>query len=420
MKVFKFGGASVKDAESVANLATILADYDHEQLVVVVSAMGKTTNAFEKVLQHYFYDNLDFAPLLEEIKTNHFAVIDGLQMQHPETLREAVTNRFQALSDTMIRLKRSNSTYDFFYDQVVSVGELLSTEIISFYLNEKGLTNDWIDSRQLIKTDATYRNAKVNWQETAVAVANSIKNSPHNIQLAQGFIGGDPNGHTTTLGREGSDFSAAIFANVLNAQEVIIWKDVPGILNADPKYFNGVKKLDNLSYLEAVELAYYGATIIHPKTIKPLQNKRIPLYVKSFLDAKSAGSVVNENATADALVPSYIFRTNQVLISIAARDYAFIVEDNFSHIFSVFAKRGVKINLMQNSAISFSVCIDHEKEKVKELIAELKMDYKVLYNEGLELLTVRHYDQKTLDQLTENKELLVVQKSRHTARFVMR
>jgi aspartate kinase len=420
MKVFKFGGASVKDADSIANLGKIIDEYPEDQLIVVISAMGKTTNALEKVLQLSYYDKLDFGPLLEEVKEFHFDVIDALQLDSTQALKDEIEGVFNTLSNAMIQLKRSNTTYDYFYDQVVSTGELLSTLIVSHYLNKRGLLNKWLDCRQLIKTDQHYRSANVNWKTTREAISTGVAQCPERLLVVQGFIGSDENGHTTTLGREGSDFSAAIFGNVLDAEQVIIWKDVPGILNADPKYFNGVKKLTNLSYLEAVELAYYGATIIHPKTIKPLQNKKIPLYVKSFLDYKNEGSVVNENATMDDLIPSYIFRTDQVLISISARDYAFIVEETFSRIFSLFSQHGVTINLMQNSAISFSVCVNNEKEKVSELIADLKTDYKVLYNEGLELLTVRHYNQKTLDQLTENKELLVVQKSRHTARFVMR
>ena len=420
MKVFKFGGASVKDADAIVNLRKIVEDDTTEKLVIVVSAMGKTTNAFEKVLRHYYYDNLDFQPLLEDIQQYHFNIVKQLFSNTGDELKEELEQLFAEVTANMIQLKRSGATYDFFYDQIVSTGEILSTKIISAYLNEKGIANSWLDCRKLVKTDTVYRNAKVDWETSGSLIQEVFEKSENGILLAQGFIGSDENGHVTTLGREGSDFSAAIFANVLDAEEVIIWKDVPGILNADPKHFNGVKKLSNISYLEAVELAYYGATIIHPKTIKPLQNKNIPLFVKSFLDREEEGSVVNDNIAQDALIPSYIFRVNQVLISLSARDYAFIVEENFSYIFSVFARFGVKINLMQNSAISFSVCVDNEKEKIDDLIKELKNSFKVLYNEGLELLTIRHYDRKTLDHLTEGKELLVVQKSRHTARVVMR
>lgn len=419
MKVFKFGGASVKDAEAVVNLKEILERYKHEDLAVVVSAMGKMTNAFEKMLSAYFYQAQDLDPFLSEVENFHLQLSRKL-FREDHVIFPLLEQMFAEIKEKTIALKRSDAAYDFAYDQVVSYGELLSTRIVSAFLNEHDIPNDWVDGRELILTNANYRRADLDWRATVTACKARWKSREHNILLTQGFIGKNESGYTTTLGREGSDFTAAILANALDAEEVTIWKDVPGILNADPKFFNGAEKLANISYHEAVELAYYGATVIHPKTIKPLQNKKIPLYVKSFLHPDEAGSLVNDNISRDALIPSFIFRTEQVLISISSLDYSFIMEENLSHIFGLFAKYGIKINLMQNAAISFSVCIDHERDRIDQLLRELKEAYKVLYNEKLELLTVRHYDQKTLDFLTEGKELLVVQKSRHTARIVMK
>ena len=313
--------------------------------------------------------------------------------------------------------------YDYIYDQIVSVGEVLSTKIVSAYLNETGLSNTWQDIRNVIQTDNTHRNAKVDWELTEKLAQKEIQTKiakGQSVILTQGFIGSSSELFTTTLGREGSDFSAGILAHCLNAESVTIWKDVPGMLNADPKWFDETTKLDNISYHEAVELAYYGASVIHPKTIKPLHNKNIPLFVKSFVSPKNDGTIINQNTQKDDLVPSFIFKMNQVLISISAKDYSFIMEDSLSHIFGLFSERGVQINLMQNAAISFSVCVDFDNQKTMSLIDELKKNYKVLYNDALELVTIRHYDQKTIDRVTLDKEILVEQKSRQTARFVMK
>jgi aspartate kinase len=315
-------------------------------------------------------------------------------------------------------------SYDYVYDQIVSVGELLSTKIVSAYLNAEHLTNTWLDVRSVIQTDNTYRNANINWKLTEQLVrelfAKNKALNTSNYIVTQGFIGASSENFTTTIGREGSDFTAAILAYCLNAESVTIWKDVPGMLNADPKWFDDTQQLHHISYHEAVELAYYGATVIHPKTIKPLQNKKIPLLVKSFLDPNQQGTLVDGNTTEDELIPSFIFKMQQVLISISAKDYSFIVEDNLSQIFSQLSAHKITVNMMQNSAISFSICVDFNPFTTHQFIEELQKEYQVLYNENLELVTIRHYDAATIERVTANKQILVEQKSRNTARFVMK
>ena len=420
INVYKFGGASVKDAHAVKNVGTIIRP-NHNNLVVVISAMGKTTNALEKVVEAYFNCDKKCIAYLEEVKSFHFAILNDLfeNKQHPI---------YYEIHNTFIEIEweiESEPTreYDYIYDQIVAVGELLSTKIVSAYLNEIAIKNTWLDVREIIQTDNTFRNAKINWTLTEQLALKIIQpvvaKKEKTIVITQGFIGSSSELFTTTLGREGSDFTAGILAYCLNARSVTIWKDVPGMLNADPKWFDDTKKIDNISYLEAVELAYYGASVIHPKTIKPLQNKNIPLYIKSFIAPANKGTVINGNTIKDEIIPSFIFKMNQVLISIAAKDYSFIVEDNLSQIFGVFANLGITINLMQNSAISFSVCIDFDAQKTKRLIEILRKDYKVLYNENLELVTIRHYDQQTIDRVTLHKKIMVEQKSRNTARLVM-
>jgi aspartate kinase len=418
MKVFKFGGASVKDANAVKNVGQILKLYP-SNLVVVISAMGKTTNGLEKVVESYLKKDGKAQENLQHVKDFHTSILNDLFEDKNHPIFNEIHNTFVEIEweieDDPVR------EYDYVYDQVVSVGEILSTKIVSAYLNEVDINNIWKDVRNIIQTDNTHRNAKIEWKLTEDLVQKEIKLSgEEKIIITQGCIGSSSELFTTTLGREGSDFSAGILAYCLNAESVTIWKDVPGMLNADPKWFDDTTKLDNISYHEAVELAYYGASVIHPKTIKPLHNKNIPLLVKSFVSPENEGTVINENTKDDSLVPSFIFKMNQVLISISAKDYSFVMEDSLSHIFGIFSSYGVSINLMQNSAISFSVCVDFDAQKTTQLIEELKKDYKVLYNHKLELVSIRHYDQATIDRVTEEKEILVEQKSRQTARFVMK
>lgn len=419
MQVFKFGGASVKDADGVKNVAEVLKQFPSQKISVVVSAMGKTTNALERLAKAYFYKVENAEKVLEEIKSYHFDICNHLfpSTSHPiyNELENTFVELYWAIED------EPTQGFDFEYDQIVSMGEIISTKIVSAYLNEIGLKNKWIDVRGIIQTDNSYREGKVDFELTESLVNRDLQPifNTFDIIVTQGFIGGTSENFTTTLGREGSDYTASILAYCLNANNVTIWKDVPGVLNADPKWFSHTKKIDELSYHDAIELTYYGATVIHPKTIKPLQNKNIPLYVKSFLKPKDEGTVIRDGEKR-LNIPSYIFKIDQVLISIQPKDFSFIAEDNLSDIFEVFSKHGVKINLMQLSAISFSVCCDDHAEKIKTLVSELQQQFKVLYNSGLELMTVRYYTQETLDILTTNKIILLEQRSRFTVQMVMK
>jgi aspartate kinase len=309
-----------------------------------------------------------------------------------------------------------DSETDFIYDQIVSLGEILSTKIIESFLNSKASTVKWLDARKLIHTNNSYKNARVNWEVTREQITEAFTDD-NGVYLSQGFVGGGDHNRMTTLGREGSDYSAAIFAHCLDAESVTIWKDVAGMLNADPSHFSNTTLLPNISYREAVELSYYGASVIHPKTIKPLENKQIPLQVKSFLNPDASGTLINQNTAEDRNIPSYIFSNDQILLSISSRDFSFIVEE---HISDAFARHGLKIQTMQNSAISFSVSLANEKEKIDLLIRELESSYKVLYNDGLELLTIRHYNEPIVSELIKDREILLEQKTRQTMRVLMR
>jgi aspartate kinase len=419
MQVFKFGGASVKDADGVKNVAEVLKQFPNEKLCVVISAMGKTTNALERLTKAFFYITENAEEILEEIKQAHYAICKNLFTNPSHPIYTDLENTFVELHWAIE--DEPTHGYDFEYDQIVSIGEVVSTKIVSAYLNDIGITNKWMDARGLIQTDNTYREGKVDFELTEALVKTQIEPQLNNyrIVVTQGFIGGTSENFTTTLGREGSDYTASILAYCLNAENVTIWKDVPGVLNADPKWFTKTKKIDELTYQDAIELTYYGATVIHPKTIKPLQNKQIPLYVKSFLNPKESGTVIRDGENR-LNIPSYIFKINQVLISIQPKDFSFIAEDNLSEIFELFSKHGVKINLMQLSAISFSVCCDDDAEKIKLLGAELQQTFKVLYNSNLELMTVRYYTPETIDLLTKNKLILLEQKSRFTVQMVMK
>ena len=418
MQVFKFGGASVKDAEGVKNVAEVLKQFSDKKLCVVISAMGKTTNALEKLVNAFFYNSANANDILEEIKQFHFSICSQLFSENTHPIYNELENTFVELHWAIE--DEPTHSYDFEYDQIISMGEIISTKIVSAYLNEVGIKNKWVDARGLVQTDNTYREGKVDFELTEVMMRNQIEPllKTVDVVVTQGFIGGTSENFTTTLGREGSDFTASIIAYCLNADSVTIWKDVPGVLNADPKWFNKTKKIDQLSYQDAIELTYYGATVIHPKTIKPLQNKKIPLFVKSFLHPKEVGSVIKDGENR-LNIPSYIFKINQVLISIQPKDFSFIAEDNLSYIFEVFAKCNVKINLMQLSAISFSVCCDNDMAKIKNLVSELQQTFKVLYNSDVELMTVRYYTPETIDLLIKNKIILLEQKSRFTVQMVM-
>ena len=420
MKVFKFGGASIKDADSFQNLFNIIKAHIGYELVIVVSAMGKTTNALEKLTRDFYFDDRDINALVRKVRKYHDEIASELFPDRDHPIYNELETIYDRIKNKCILLKRDEAIYDFLYDQVVSEGEMISSTMVSNYLNDQGVYTVLLDATRLIRTNANYREAAVNWKKSTDSIRERVSFNENCVYVTQGFIGSCEQGHTTTLGREGSDFSAAILAHALDASEVVIWKDVPGLLNADPKYFSNTKKLNNISYHEAVELAYYGASVIHPKTIKPLQNKGIPLYVRSFKSPQDKGSIIDEKSDADSLLPSYIFKADQVLLSVTTRDYSFITEKNLGELFNIFAKLNIKIDLMENSAISFSACFKFDEEKLEKLVTALNKNYKVLYNKGLELMTVRHYDQPTLDQLVLNKDILLEQKSRHTARMVMK
>ena len=419
MQVFKFGGASVKDADSVKNVASILKKHADRSTIVVISAMGKTTNKLEQLVNAYFYKDGDIEPILSELKTYHLSILNQLIPNKANTIYNDIENVFVELLWALE--EEPSSTYNYHYDQLVSQGEVLATKIVSAYLNEVEIKNKWIDARGFIQTDNSYREGKVDYELSQHLVTTellSIFNS-YNIIITQGFIGGTSENFTTTLGREGSDYTAALLAYFTDAKQVIIWKDVPGVLNADPKYFKNAKKIDELNYHDAIELTYYGASVIHPKTIKPLQNKNIPLFVKSFINPQEAGTIIKDSDKRSSAT-SYIFKVNQILLSIQPKDFSFIAEDNLSNIFTLFSKYNVHVNMMQNSAISFSVCTDYDEHKIEPLLKDLQQQFKVLYNKDVELMTVRNYDQDIIANLTENKLVIIEQRSRNTLQMVMK
>lgn len=416
-QVFKFGGASVKDAEGVKNLARIVKLNEDKELLIVVSAMGKTTNALERLHQAHVDGNPDSAALLDEVKTAHYTIIESLFPDANHPVYDEIANTFVEIE--WILEDEPHPDPDFNYDQIVSVGELLSTKIIAAYLNECGLKTQWLDARSYIQTDNTYREGQVNWPKTKELIQKSIPQLLKNqFCITQGFIGGTSENFTTTLGREGSDYTAAIFANCLAAENVTIWKDVPGVLNADPKLFPNTKKYEQLSYLEAIEMTYYGATVIHPKTIKPLQNAGIPLLVKPFGDPSARGTIISDQQQP-TIVPAVIVKKDQILISISSKDFSFITEDHLSEIFTAFAGSHTKINMMQVSALSFSVCIDQNSRKFNQLTQTLSNSFKVKYNEGLELITIRHFTEDLVRELSANRRIFMEQLSRNTAQLVL-
>ncbi|MBB6269960.1 aspartate kinase [Pedobacter cryoconitis] len=418
MQVFKFGGASVVNAEAVKNLVAIIQQAEKENLLIVVSAMGKMTNKLELLSNAYLSGQQDAHQLLDEIKAYHFDILNDLFSNHGHPVFNDIANTFVEIE--WLLEEEASDAPDYIYDQIVSIGEVLSTKIVAAYLNESKVTAQWADARNFIKTDNTYREGKVEWDKTEMEIQRHlVPLLKKSIVVTQGFIGSTSENFTTTLGREGSDYSAAIFCSCLDAKSLTIWKDVPGVLNADPKWFDKTERIPQLSYHDAIELTYYGATVIHPKTIKPLQNKNIPLYVKSFLHPTSEGTAIN-NINSELPIPSFIFKVNQVLISILPKDFSFIIEENLSDIFSLFHKHKVKVNTMLNSALSFSVSVDHEEEKINNLIQDLSILYKVKYNKGLELVTIRYYNQDTINRVMVNKDVLLEVKSRHTCQIVMK
>lgn len=414
MKVFKFGGASVKDAQGIENVFNVLQKVGHENVLLVISAMGKTTNALEVVVKNYMDKSAELQSSIQEVKKYHNQILLDLFEEETHEVFFAVNKLFADLESFLKNNKSPN--YSFVYDQVVSMGEILSTTIVSHYFNYRGLHNEWTDVREFIKTDTTYRDAVVDWEQTQQNIAKNIKKKT--LIITQGFLGSDENNFTTTLGREGSDYTAAIFAYCLNAESVTIWKDVPGVLNADPRYFDNAILLNQISYREAIELAFYGATVIHPKTLQPLQRKEIPLYVKSFLNPLLPGTSVSKGADLEPHTSCYIVKKNQLLISLSSLDFSFIMEENISEIFSLLHKYKMKVHLIQNSAISFSVCADDKFGNFTELKSILDRKFKVTYNENVSLYTIRHFTDKSAKAIAQDKDILVRQISRETMQIV--
>jgi aspartate kinase len=418
MIVFKFGGASVKSADAVRNVGDILARYPEAKIAVVVSAMGKTTNAMEVIVDHYFHKRKkELKKALQDRKDYHMEIISDLFPDREHPFHRDFEHYFGELEE---RLEKSPTmNYDYDYDQIVPFGEMFSTRIISAYLNETGIGNRWMDIRHSLKSNNNFREARIDWPLSTELTRKNFHFRNARIYITQGFIASTINDITTTLGREGSDFTAAILAHILKAEHVTIWKDVPGVLNADPKWFDNTVKLEKISYQDAIELAYYGASVIHPKTIKPLQNKNIDLYIKSFIHPDEEGTLVG-NLTYEKLIPSFIFNMDQVLIRISPEDFSFIAEDSLEIIYGYLHKHGIKINLMLNSAISFQICITNNKRKVRNLVDDLEKEFRVAYETGLELITIRYFDKETVDRVMINKELILEQTYKQNIQLVVR
>lgn len=420
--VFKFGGASVKDADGVKNLLRVVSLYQKKQLCIVLSAMGKTTNALEDICTTFYNSADGLDEKVQALSEFHFSIINDLFPNGHQSLENNIESIFAelywAIEEEQIK------SYDFEYDQIIALGELLSTRIVSAYLNSEGYSIQFLDARDLIRTDNNYREGRVDWEVTTEQINRNIKvgndDSISSINyITQGFIGGTSENFTTTLGREGSDYTASILAFCLNAKEVIIWKDVDGVYNADPRKWSYPELITDLSYFDAIELAYFGATIIHPKTIKPLQNKLIPLRVKSFLNPENEGTIITSDHNQKR-VPSYIFKDNQCLLSISTRDFSFIVEENIEEIFKAFNDSRVKVNLMQQAALTFSVCLTAEEKRWSYLLNILSKSYKLKYNKDCELITIRHYSEPIPKEILSRGEILLEQRSRHTLQYVMK
>ncbi|GLU42920.1 aspartate kinase [Allomuricauda sp. NBRC 101325] len=416
MRVFKFGGASVKDAAAVKNVVSVLQEVGYKDTLVVISAMGKTTNAMEIVVESYFNDKSNLPAAIQEVEDYHQGILADLfeNPQHP--IHAKVKLLFEEVKGFLAWNK--SPKYAFVYDQVVGYGELLSTTIMSAYLNEVNIPNTWLDVRTMIKTDNTYRDAQVNWERTQTEVVNHVDMA--NLNITQGFLGSDDNNFTTTLGREGSDYTAAILAYCLNAESVTIWKDVPGVLNADPRNFENAELLEQISYREAIELAFYGASVIHPKTLQPLQRKEIPLHVKSFVSPKDPGTTVGKGVGIVPKVPCFIVKKNQVLLKLSSLDFSFIVENNISEIFKLFHDHRLKVDMIQNSAISFSVCLDNKFKGLQPLLEELKRKFKVVCHEDVSLYTIRHFNDEAVKSLQNGKSVLVEQRGKETVQLVVK
>jgi aspartate kinase len=415
MKVFKFGGASVSSADAVRNSVNILKMYPGNK-VLVISAMGKTTNALEVVARKYFNQDPEMWTAFQTVKAYHQGIVTELWGE-PTELAE-LEKLFEQLNSRLVGERSLN--FDYEYDQIVSFGELFSTLIISLYFNKIGLKNHWIDVRNCLKTDDMYREANVDWELSATLAKRIFTFEFDDLYITQGFISGTSTNQTTTLGREGSDYTAAILANLLDAENVSIWKNVPGILNADPDFFTNTQKLDELSYKEAIELSYSGAKVIHPKTIKPLQNKNIPLLVKSFFEPEGAGTIIHSLEHSLELVPVIIVKNNMALITLSPDDFSFISINTVSDVFSLFAKFRLKVGLIQQSAIDLSLAFDEPEKGIESLISQLQEKFEVKYNTGLDLVTIRYYTPESVTEITDGRTIYIEQKSRRTARMLLK
>ena len=413
MKVFKFGGASIKDASSIKNILKIISSYNDDKLIIVVSAMGKSTNALEIVVDNYFNNKTELQSSILDVFNFHSEIMMYLFKKNDPVFFET-SKLFEKLK-SFIKSNKSPS-YSFVYDQIVSVGELISSNIIHHFLLNNNIDCSLIDARNCIKTDSKYRGGKVQWDATNKKVKEAITKT--NINITQGFIGSDKNNFTVTLGREGSDYSAAIFAYVLNAESLSIWKDVPGLLNADPKFFSNTKLLNQISYSETIELAFYGASIIHPKTLQPLQKKEIPLHVKSFKNPKSKGTIISKEIEIEPLVPCYIFKENLILIKLSSLDFSFMVEDNISNIFKELHDFKMKVDVIQNSAISFSVCFFDKYNNIDALVKNLEGKFKIEMHKNVSLFTIRHFNEKSIKKVSNKRKLVLEQRTEKTVRLI--
>ena len=416
MKVFKFGGASVKDARGIRNLAEITAG-EKDKLVVVVSAFGKTTNALEQVLATWMAGDEGYRDLLDSIYNYHISVVSGL---FPETnpVKGRIDNSFALLREYLESAKKEG--YDFNYDQIVSYGEIWSTIIVAEHLRKLKLNSEWIDIRGNLITDDRYRDADILWSESTARIKSVFNFSDRDIFVTQGFIGSTIAGMTTTLGREGSDYTGALLANILDADKLVVWKDVPGLLNADLKWLDNAERLEEVSYREAVEMTFSGAKVIHPKTIKPLHNKNIPLHVKSFISPKEKGTVIVPETNFRHGFPVYVKKENQIMVSFLPKDFSFAMGENLSMVFYLFIKYGIKVNIVEASAVSIDVCLDDDRMRVESLINDLADEFSAVYNENVEMLSIRHYTPEAIERITSGREILLEQRTRNNVRFVVR
>lgn len=416
MKIYKFGGASVKDAAGIRNLASIISQ-EKENLVIVISAFGKTTNALEIVLKTWLAGDKSFKGHLENVYDYHSSIFEEL-FPSGISIKGIIDDSFSKLKEYLYSEKMKN--YDFEYDQIVSYGEIWSTLIVTEYLKTVYSATEWVDMRENLLTDDRFRNADILWNESTKRIRGIFDFTKRRIYVTQGFIGGTAGGLATTLGREGSDYTAAILANILDAECVVVWKDVPGILNADPKWLPDAQKLDEISYKEAVEMTFSGAKVIHPKTIKPLHNKNIPLHVRSFLMPFEKGTVIKSDATLRKNIPVFVKKEDQILISLQPNDFSFVMGDNLGMIFHSFMVHGIRVNLVEASAVIIDVCVDDERSKIEALLSHLKVEFSAVYNENVEMLSVRHYTDEAIERITKGREILLEQRTRSTVRFVVR